>query len=94
MDGSFWQYALGPIAVALGGAITIWWQSRQKQAEKQTDAELQRDHDDLTELRAYRARIDEELQKCRSSEEVLRADITALRVESAGSAAPNWDAAR
>lgn len=82
MEG-LWQYAIGPIAVAIGGALTLWWQSRTSKADKDAEQERQRDHDDLSELRAYRARIDEELQKCRASEVGLRADLAALSTKAA-----------
>lgn len=84
MNEAFWQYAIAPVSVAVGGAITLWWQSRQTKADKAVELERQRDHDDLAELRQYRQRIDAELQNCRSSEQSLRNDMAEIRAESVG----------
>lgn len=84
MSDGLWQYAIGPISVAIGGALTLWWQSRTSKADKEAEQERQRDHDDLAELRAYRKSIDDELQRCRSSEAGMLAHIAGLRAESVG----------
>lgn len=83
MTDAFWQFVIAPLAVAAGGLLTLWWQARSARTEKFDEQGIAKATDDLSELRKYRAQIDEELSRCRTSEQSLRIDMGIISSKSA-----------